>query len=243
MFMNKLTAVLLCSALLSACANRAPQSPTTINFDSKGQMTKTQIDLDSADYVRMMGVQQTEQTNQAYFRSQEAMMNRMDSRDIPMFIMAQALSGNRGPTNYNDVLLQEQRTKAAVSNNWFGLGKFLAGGFLLDRVSGNLFDAISAGAQGVKVIGDNNELRGTNVGDYNRDSGVYREEIGGIPLNPGELEPVVLGGPPEEEMVEGDESLGEDNLPNGLSCPPGFNPRPDGSGICSDGMGGTADPI
>jgi len=74
----------------------------------------------------------------------------------------------------------------------------------------------------IVVNGDGNSLQGINTGDNATVSHSTTDFVGGIPLNPADVEPIALGSPEEEEEVtdpEGNTCTEEELLANGGLCP------------------------
>lgn len=211
--------LIILSLVLNGCVSNQNARVMT---DSQGRIVQTNVKLKSSDYVKLQAVQAAEQSNAAYFNAQAEKYKSLsgDGRDVALVTAIEALSGQRNPTNYNDVQVAEQRAKTqrfnTVAGGIMGLVQWGAAGYL----GGKAIDAI-ANKAAINVNGDNNQIRGTNTGN---NSNVNYTEAGGIPLSEGEVQPIRLGSTEDSSISE---------------CPEGLNLVEDERGRgCSDGMGG-----
>jgi len=232
-------------ALLSGCATTSPQQ-ASIQYDSQGNVvSETTPKMSGKAYARMKSIQAAERANSAYYASQAAKYSRVtDGRDIALIDAIAALSGNKGPTNFNDALIAKSQASIEKHRTWAGLGKSVLNGSLVGLGISKTADVIGSALakDSVSINADNGSTIEGAIGEGN--TYTRTEQVSGILTETAPVNPITFGGPESEEEGEEptEESSGEcvDLRPVLPTDPEGIDANEDDL-VCSDGDGGVSD--
>ena len=151
--------------------------------------------MSGKEYVKLQGIREAERSNQSYYAGQATMYGSgtLDGKDIALITMANALSGNKSPTNYNDVLVKESDNKLAGKEALIGLGGKLIDGTVigagLSAAKDIVTTAFDRGGTNTTINADNSSTVSGAIGQGNTST----EALAGIPVAETTVAPIALG--------------------------------------------------